>query len=194
MSLIECDNVITEVGAQDFAFCLSCALLQIGAGPETPTEERAPPSLSSKSFLSAPLSPLLPLAVSPSPWQRLMGSFSPAAPSHPSSGSLPFFFFLCGFIPSGFFEHSELFPLSTLPPASLGSLINYLGTVTCSRWTPFLHFPTHACCLWEPCLAIRMYAHTVAGWVSFAVKHGYGVLGAAALWSSGFVNSVAINP
>lgn len=57
LSLIERDNVITEVGAQDFAFCLSCALLQIWAGPETPTEESPPPPLLSslqKAFSQTP--------------------------------------------------------------------------------------------------------------------------------------------
>lgn len=57
VSLIERDNVITEVGAQDFAFSLSCALVQIWAGPETPAEERTPLPL-----FSQPLS----LSVAPS--------------------------------------------------------------------------------------------------------------------------------
>lgn len=191
MSLIERDNMITEVGAQDFAFCLSCALLQIWAGWETPTEERAPPL--QKAFpqpLSLSFAPSCCVSLSvTAPDGLLFSGCSLTSILRVTS----FFFFLCGFIPSGFFEHSELFPLSTLPPASLVSLINYLGPVTCSRWTPFLRFPTDARCLWKPCLASRMYAHTVAGWVSFAVKHGYGFLWAAALWSSWFVNSVAIN-
>lgn len=55
-----------------------------------PNRRKSPP-LFKKLSLSPSLSPLLPLAVFPSLWQLLMGSFFLAAPSHPSSGSLPFF-------------------------------------------------------------------------------------------------------
>lgn len=140
--------MITEVGAQDFAFCLSCALLQIWTGPETPTEE-SPPLLSSlqKAFSQPPsFSFALYCCVSLSvtaPDGLLFSGCSLTSILRVTS----FFFFPCGFIPSGFSEHCELFPLSTLPPASLVSLMNYLGPVTCSRWTPFLRFFSHRCML-----------------------------------------------
>lgn len=173
-----------------------CTVADLG-WPRNPNRRKSPPSLSSlqKAFCQPPsfsfaLSCCVSLSVT-APDGLLFSGCSLTSILQVTSF---FFSFLCGFIPSGFFEHCELFPLSTLPPASLVSLMNYLGPVTCSRWTPLLRFfPTDACCLWEPCLAKRVYAHTVAGWVSFAVKYGYGFLWAATLWSSGFGNSVAIN-
>lgn len=173
MSLIERDNVKTEAGTQDFAFWAACAERRCRAGlarPSSPNRRDGPPHHPSlqKAF-SQPLSLLCSLSLCfplcDSSWWAPFFWLLPHI--HPPGHFL--FFFLCGFIPGGFFEHSELFPLSTLPPVSLVSLINYLGPVTppnLQQMDPFLQsrapFPTDARCLWEQCSENRMYVGRVA--------------------------------